>query len=164
VADRALTSEQILTMLQATPSRLGVLTAGVTPEQLRAPPAPGAWSAVEVLAHMRACADVWGDCIQRMLAEDHPTLRAINPRSWIKRTNYRELAFQASLDAFAEQRHELLAVLAPLPPEGWQRAATVTGAGAPLQRSVHDYAQWLARHERPHLKQIERMAAALRQC
>ena len=140
MADRALTREQILTVLQSTPSRLGVLTAGLTPEQLHAPPAPDEWSAVAVLAHMRACADVWGGCIQRILAEDHPTLRAINPRTWIKRTDYPDLAFQASLDAFAAQRRAQLAALEPLPPEGWQRGATVTGAGAALERTVHVYA------------------------
>jgi hypothetical protein len=25
------------------------------------------WSAVEVLAHLRACGDVWGGCIARIL-------------------------------------------------------------------------------------------------
>ena len=63
---------------------------------------------------------------------------------------------------FATQRAELLAVLEPLPPEGWSRAATVTGAGKPLERTVLFYAQWLARHERPHIKQVERIVNTLR--
>jgi hypothetical protein len=33
--------------------------------------------------------------------------------------------------------------------------ATVTGAGKPRERTVYTYAQWLANHERPHIKQIE---------
>jgi len=48
-----------------------------------------------------------------------------------------------------------------LPPAGWARAASVTGAGAALERTVRDYAQWLARHERPHVKQIERIVTSL---
>jgi len=44
-----------------------------------------------------------------------------------------------------------------LPPEGWSRAATVTGAGKVLERTVLFYAQWLARHERQHVKQVERI-------
>ncbi len=59
--------------------------------------------------------------------------------------------------AFATQRADLLAVLEPLPPEGWSRAATVTGAGKVLERTVLFYARWLAGHERPHVKQIERI-------
>jgi hypothetical protein len=92
-----------------------------------------------------------------MISEDMPTLRAVNPRTWIKKTDYLELEFRHSLRSFATQRADLLAVLEPLPHEGWSRSATVTGAGKPLQRTVLFYAQWLARHERPHVKQIERI-------
>lgn len=157
-----LTSAQVLAMLAAAPPRIAELTAGLAPEQLRSAPAPGQWSAGEVLAHMRACADMWGGAIREILTHDHPTLRAINPRAWIERTDYRAQAFGASLAAFASQRAELLATLEPLAAEGWARAATVTGAGKPLERTVHFYAQWLARHERPHLKQIERITSQLR--
>jgi hypothetical protein len=31
-----------------------------------------------------------------------------------------------------------------------------------LTRTVLSYAQWLARHERPHVKQVERIANMLR--
>jgi hypothetical protein len=154
---RPITIEQVLTLLAATPSRIDALTAGLTPAQLQTAPNDDGWSANDVLAHLRACADVWGGCIETMIAEDRPTLRAVNPRTWIKQTDYRELEFRPSLRAFAAQRAELLAVLEPLPSDGWSRAATVTGAGAVLERTVLTYAQWLARHERPHLKQFERI-------
>ncbi len=154
---RSLTVEQILTLLAATPPRIAALTAGLAPAQLHTPPNHDGWSANDVLAHLRACADVWGACIVAMIAEDTPTLRAVNPRTWIKTTNYLELEFQPSLCAFATQRADLLAVLEPLPHEGWSRAATVTGAGKVLKRTVLFYAQWLARHERQHVKQVERI-------
>jgi hypothetical protein len=163
VPGRSLTSERILTLLAAAPPRLAALTADLTPAQLRTAPAPGEWSANDVLAHLRACCDMWGACIMAMLAEERPTLRAVNPRTWINQTDYLQLEFQPSLRAFTTQRADLLAVLEPLPPEGWSRAATVTGAGKPLERTVRFYAEWLARHERPHLKQIERIVTSLRQ-
>ncbi|MGH2543939.1 MAG: DinB family protein [Ardenticatenaceae bacterium] len=155
---RSLTIEQVLTMLAATPPRIGALTADLVPAQLRIPPNPDEWSANDVLAHLRACADVWGNCIEVIIAQDMPTIRAVNPRTWIKKTDYLEQEFQPSLHAFAKQRTDLLAaVLEPLALEDWSRAATVTGAGKPLVRTVHTYAEWLARHERPHVKQIERI-------
>ena len=153
--------EQVLALLAATPARLAALTAGVAPAQLRIAPTPGEWSANAVLAHLRACADVWGNCILAMLAENRPSLRAVNPRTWIKQTDYLAQEFRPSLDAFAAQRAELLAVLEPLPPKGWSRAARVTGAGKVLERTVLFYAQWLAGHERPHIKQIERIVSAM---
>lgn len=161
MARMPLTVEQILSVLAETPKRLAALTVDLTPPQLRTAPGPDEWSANEVLAHLRSCADVWGDCISKMLAEEHPTLRAIDPRAWTERTNYPELQFEMSLQAFTSQRAELLAVLEPLRAEGWARSATVTGAGAPLERTVHAYAQRMARHERPHIKQIARIVERL---
>jgi hypothetical protein len=161
VPSRPLTIEQVLTLLAATPSRLAALTAGLAPAQLHTAPKPGEWSANEVLAHLRACADVWGNCIMAMLAQDTPTLRAVNPRTWIKQTNYFDLDYRVSLQSFAAQRFDLLAVLEPLPHADWARAAHVSGAGKVLERTVLFYAQWLARHERPHVKQIQRIVTTL---
>jgi DinB superfamily len=96
------------------------------------------------------------------LSEDRPTFRAVNPTSWIKQTNYRELEFQPSLQAFTVQRAQLLAVLQPVAPEAWSRMALVTGAGKPRERTVQTYAQWLANHEQSHIRQIERIVSTLR--
>ena len=155
--DTPRTIEQILTMLAATPAHLADLTAGLPPAHLLAPPAPGAWSARDVLAHLRACADMWGKAIVQILSADRPTIKAVNPRTWIKQTDYRAQPFAPSLQAFTAQRSALLAVLQPLTLEAWSRMATVTGAGKPRQRTVYTYAQWLANHERSHLKQVERI-------
>jgi uncharacterized damage-inducible protein DinB len=151
--------QEVLSLLKASPVRLAAATERVPAERLHTPPEEGSWSANDVLAHLRSCADVWGDCIHAILQEDAPTIRADNPRTWIEQTDYPELEFHASLRAFAAQRAELVAVLEPLPTEAWLRGATVTGAGRPLQRTVLSYAQWLATHERPHVKQVERAIA-----
>jgi hypothetical protein len=162
VPNTSLTIEQVLTLLEATPQRIAALTADLESAKLNTSPSRDEWSANEMLAHLRSCADVWGDCMRVMIAEDAPTLRAINPRTWIKQTDYLELEFQPSLRSFTAQRANLLAVLEVLPHDGWLRTATVTGAGKPLQRTVLFYGQWLARHERTHVKQIERLVKAMR--
>lgn len=149
-------------MLAEAPPRIAALTAGVTPAQLRTVPNPDGWSANDVLAHLRSCADMWGDCIATIIVQESPTIRAVNPRTWIKQTDYPDLEFQPSFDAYTRQRRELLAVLEPLAPDGWSRSATVTGAGAVLERTVHFYVEWLARHERTHVKQIARIVNSFR--
>ena len=154
------TVEQLLDGLAETPRRIAALSGGLGAARLHARPGEDEWSANEVLAHLRACVDMWGRCIAAMLDQDHPTLRAINPTTWITKTDYPRQEFGASLQAFAAQRSELVAVLAALPPEGWSRSATVTGAGKALERTILFYAEWLARHERPHVKQIERILSA----
>lgn len=148
-------------MLAEAPPRIAALTAGLLPSQLHSPPNPDEWSANDVLAHLRSCADVWGGCIEVLIAQDRPTIRAINPRTWIKKTDYPEQEFQPSLQAFTAQRTDLLAVLKSLPAEGWSRSATFTGAGRPLERTVQSFAVRLAIHERPHIKQIERIVSAM---
>ena len=160
---RSLTVEQILALLAAAPTRIAALSDGLTPAQLRKPPRPGEWSINEVLAHLRSCADVWGGCIERILAEEMPTIKAMNPTTWIKHTDYPDLEFHLSFQAFAAQRATLLTILEPLPPEAWSREANVTGAGKPLIRSVYTYAESLVVHERPHLKQIQRLINTIRE-
>lgn len=161
-ASRALTIEQVLTLLAETPPRLAALTAGLSPAQLHTAPNHDAWSANDVLAHLRACADVWGGCVLTLIAEETPTLRAVNPLTWIKQTGYLDLEFRPSLRSFTTQRADLLAVLEPLPREAWSRAATVTGAGKVLERTVLFYAQWMAGHERSHVKQVGRIVNEMR--
>jgi uncharacterized damage-inducible protein DinB len=162
VYDQPLTIEENLILLAATPPHLAKLTEGLSPAQLVTPPEPGEWSARDVLAHLRACSDMWGKYITLILTEDHPTFKAVNPTTWVKQTNYLEQAFRPSLKAFTAQRAELLTVLEPLPPKAWSRKATVTGAGKPRDRTVHTYAQWLANHERSHFTQMERIVNTLR--
>lgn len=154
--------EQIVTMLKQAPARIAEDTAGLAPARLRTVPNFGEWSAVDVLAHLRSCADVWGKCIQTILTEDGPTIRAMDPRTWAEQTDYRTLAFAPSLQAYTRQRARLVKTLQGLSPKDWARSATVTGAGKPLVRTAHFYAQWMAGHERAHLKQIARIAKALR--
>ncbi len=159
--DHPLTIEQNLNLLAATPVRIAEFTNGLSPAILLTAPQPGEWSARDVLAHLRTCSDMWGKYINLILNQDHPTFKAVNPTTSDKQTNYLEQEFQPSLQAFTSQRDGLLTVLTPLPPEAWTRTATVTGAGRPRERSVHSYAQWLANHERSHIRQIEKIVNTL---
>ncbi|HUY10285.1 MAG TPA: DinB family protein [Candidatus Dormibacteraeota bacterium] len=133
---RSLTIERVLTLLAETPPRLAALTADLVPAHLRTGPDHDSWSGAEVLAHLWACADVWVDCIVAIFAQDKPTLRAVNPGSWIEMTGHLDLEFPGSLRSFATQRAALLAELGPLPHQDWSRSATVTGVGKVLERTV----------------------------
>lgn len=161
MARALLTPDHTLELLAAAPRRIAAATAGVPPALLKTPPAPGEWSVTQVLAHIRACVDVRGAALLRMLAEDHPTIRAMDPRSWMEQTDYPDLEFADSFAVFVREREALVALLGSLPPGGWERTGLVVGAGRPMEKTVHFYADWLAIHERPHLKQIERTMSVL---
>lgn len=157
MTNKYLSIDTILAILRETPPRLAELTASLAQAQLHTTLSASEWSVNEVLAHLRACADVWGDYyIMTSLQQDHPMIRARNPRTWIKDTDYLEQEFQSSLRAFTKQRKKLLAVLEPLSAIDWARTNTLIGAGKPLQQTLLSHADGMARHERAHLKQIER--------
>jgi DinB superfamily len=162
MASRLLTVDEIMAILPETPRRMAALTEGLTPMQLRASPEPDAWSVNDVLAHLRACHDVLGGNIQRIVAEDRPTWKGMNPRAWIRKTDYPEWEFAPAFDAFKKQRADLLDVIEPLSPDGWERTATVTGMlGETHERAARYYGDWMAGHERAHWKHVERIVAVL---
>jgi hypothetical protein len=115
------------------------------------------WSANEILAHLRACANVWGKSISLMLVQDHPTLRHISPRGYIKKTNYLSLEFQPSLEVFKAQRQELLQALNGLDAAQWRRGATFTGTTLGREQTIFSQAQRIASHELVHCAQIEQL-------
>jgi hypothetical protein len=159
-----LTVDEVMAILPETPRRIAALTEGLTPTALHAALEPDAWSVNDVLAHLRACHDVLGGSILRIVAEESPTWRRLSPRTWIKRTDYPDWEFAPAFAAFHEQRTELLTVLEPLPPKSWDRFAMVTERDGKIEpRTVLYYGDWLADHERQHWEQLEEIVAAVRE-
>lgn len=147
--------EEMIRLLEETPRRLAAACQGQSLERLHARPNADTWSANEILAHLRACADVWGKSIETMIGQEHPTLRYISPRTYARKTKYPALVFHLSFEAFANQRRELLARLRDLPDESWQRGATFLVNGQAKEGTVFSYARRLALHEHGHCEQFE---------
>ena len=148
-------TENILRLLAATPRRIASLTRSVEIGNLHFRPQQDSWSANDILAHLRACADVWGKSIMAMISQDHPALRYISPRSWIRKTDYPSLEFRVSLKAFTDQRRELLRALKGLAIKDWSRPATFTATTRGREQTVFSYAFRIAEHENKHCDQIE---------
>jgi uncharacterized damage-inducible protein DinB len=155
--------EEILERLAEAPRRIAAMTSSLNNARLHAKIGEDPWSANDILAHLRSCADVWGKSILAMLAQDHPTLRYVSPRTWINKTNYLEQDFHLSFQAFARQRDDLLAALKPLAIEGWSRAATFTGTTRGRDQTVFTYARRIVDHEQAHLDQLEGVLNSLAQ-
>ena len=121
----------------------------------------GSGSANEVLAHLRACADVWGGNIERMARRTTPDPRD-QSRTWSASTDYLDRPFRPSLRAFTRQRKELLGLLDGLSHREWARGGTFTGAGkaGEVNRAVGGRPR-SARHDRAHVKQIARIVESM---
>ncbi|HRN50996.1 MAG TPA: DinB family protein [Anaerolineales bacterium] len=148
-------------LLSELPAKIAELTARLNERQLRQPEKPGEWSCVEILAHLRACADVWEGIVARMLEEKHPTIRYVSPRTWILNTDYNSQTFADSFAAFKLQRKRLLKRLAALKPGQWQRGATVLTATLERELNVHYYIHSLAAHENRHIAQFAKTVRAV---
>ncbi|MFN0181221.1 MAG: DinB family protein [Gemmatimonadales bacterium] len=146
----------VLTALSTTPKQIVRLTRGSDDRRLHRKPAADAWSVHEIVAHLRVCADVWGRSIERMLNEEHPTIRYVSPRGWIRKTDYLHQDFHDSLRVFANQRVTLVKALRGLDSIDWSRGATFTGTTLGREATVMGYARRIADHEAQHLGQIRR--------
>jgi len=147
----------VVELLTTTPQRIASATRGLSGGELNWRPTADSWSVNEILAHLRCCADVWGESIMKILKQDNPTFRYISARGWISKTNYLELEFNASFFAFRTQREDLIKTLRALPREGWSRRANVKAASKLREETVLSYAQRLADHKCGHCEQIDRV-------
>ncbi|MCB0091926.1 MAG: DinB family protein, partial [Caldilineaceae bacterium] len=75
-------------ILEKTPDRMTAASDKLTVAQLQGRPGSDEWSINDILAHLRACMDVWGKDIRTMLTEDNPRWRHLSPRTWLRKTNY----------------------------------------------------------------------------
>ena len=154
---------EVLIALSDTPKQIARIARGRSDQQLHRKPEANAWSAQEIVAHLRACADVWGSSIDRMLAEDHPTIRYVSPRSWIRKTDYLQQNFRDSLRAFSHRRATLVETLSRLDARGWSRRATFAATTLGGEATVLSYATRIADHEVRHLGQLSRTVRARRE-
>lgn len=147
--------KKTLQMLEESPSHIAKLVAGVDPEILSLKPDENTWSAKDILSHISACADVWGEHIDRMLKEDHPIIKHVSPRGFMKKPKYASPSFAEAFQTFKTQRAILVKTLASLSAEDWYREATLKGIRQG-HRTVLTRAQNIAEHEYRHLDQLNR--------
>jgi uncharacterized damage-inducible protein DinB len=142
-----------LLILAETPRRLADCAAGLSDEQLENPPIAGEWSLRQVLAHLRAAAEVWGEAIAMTLGQHSPDIPYEHPNRRMKAAGYAALDFKASLEAYTHQRRALLETLRHLQPGDWSRPATIRGR----THTVFGQTRRMALHEADHWAQIERL-------
>jgi hypothetical protein len=142
--------EQYLNILGQTPRHIAQLCQDIEQERLSASPENGDWSPLEILAHLRACNDVWSHTIYAMLVMEQPILPKLHPKAWLKVTRYDALDFANSLQVFTLKRAELLTVLKGLPLERWARKGIIDGRS----HTVFSQVRRLALHEAGHYEQM----------
>ena len=149
--------EERLERLEQTPSDLARALRGRSDAQLSRRPAPDAWSAKEIVCHLRDAEEHLAGFIQLVLDMDDPPLLATGTADrWADERQYARHNVGAAWDAFGRRRDETLAMLRSLSAAQWKR----TGRHARLkQLSVDALVSLMAWHDENHLDQLARAVA-----
>ena len=153
-------SERLIQQYADGPRRLGEALAKVPAPARQWRPAPGEWSAHEVVCH---CADSETTAYSRIryvLAEKEPLIVGYDQEEWARRFDYHALPLEPALAAVGAIRLLTTAMLRRLPDEAWARKARHTEVGEyPAEKWLEIYAE----HLEGHAQQIEKNLAAWQQ-
>lgn len=104
-----LDGRDVLDILRATPAALQSLIAGLTPEAMDTPPAPGKWSPREILAHLADCELVFAFRLRQALETPGATITPFDQDVWAAR--YRAYSAAEALRTFLANREWNLSLL-----------------------------------------------------
>ena len=139
------------------PELLAVVLTGVFGEEEDFVPAPGKWSARQIVAHVADGELVGAHRLRQMLAEDNPTLIAYNLDLWATNLDYAKRKPKQSLDTFRRVRAENYELLKDLPHTAFERTGTHTERGLiTVQVLLADMAQ----HAESHARQLQDLREA----
>lgn len=139
------------------PSRLKEALARVPEGARKWRPAPGRWSAHEIVCH---CADAevnGASRIRYLLAEREPLIVAYDQDEWARCFDYHSHPVGLALQTIETVRANTTAVLRRLPEEAWAREGKHTESG---RYTVEDWLKIYADHLESHARQIEANLAA----
>jgi len=131
---------------------------GITEKELDARPAPGKWSAREIVHHLADSEIASAIRLRRLIAEDRPAIQGYDQDEYARRLYYSR-PIQPSLEAFRWARETTAEILERMTEAEWTREGTHSEIGRyPVQRWLEIYAV----HAHNHADQIRRAKAAAR--
>ena len=152
--EKFLDGRPVMDVLAETPRTIASLFEKMGPGKAYEPPAPGKWSAGEIVAHLADCELVFGFRLRQTLAEDGPTIQPFDQDKWAKA--YSGIEPAEALDAFTAFRRWNLLLLEAAPPAAAGRTVTHPERGTMTFQTI---VETMAGHDLNHLAQLQRIAA-----
>jgi FMN phosphatase YigB (HAD superfamily) len=141
----------LLAFLEATPAVLHTLSLGLSPAQWSQRPAPGEWSFLEILCHLRDVdAEVNSARLDTILREEKPFIPAQMTDQWAEERQYNQQDSQTALQGFFAARLKLVQKLRAISAADWERSARHTIFGPTHLRELVGF---MVDHDRAHLQQ-----------
>ena len=141
------------------PARIKAALSAVPADALRWRPAPGEWSAHEVVVH---CADSETNAAARiryLAAEADPVINGYDEAEWARRFDYSGHPLEPALALVEAVRANTAALLRRMPDDAWERAGRHTESG---RYAAEDWLRIYAEHLEIHARQIEANVKAWR--
>lgn len=145
-------------VLRRTPAEARRIVNGMSAEALMTPEAPGKWSVGQVLRHLADSEIVWGWRLRMVLAHDRPALGGYDQDAWADRLGYADAPLEHSLEELAALRRGHLWLLERATTADLERVGVHVERG---EESVAHLIRLYAGHDLLHLRQIERVRAAV---
>ena len=125
---------------------------GASAGRLDRAPAPGEWSALETLTHLRdVIVHVYGLRIRRLLYEDNPVFTDFDEEGWRAASLARGEPAQGLLDTIVGEHEQLARILQVLPDGDWAREGRHPSFGV---MSIEFLARRVGEHAEEHAAQI----------
>jgi hypothetical protein len=128
--------------------------AEIGPQGLDRRPAPGEWTAREVVHHLADSELTSAIRLRRLLAEDDAVIHGYDENAFARRLRY-DRPIETSLDAMEAARRSSLELLEAVPEEDWARSGTHTESGP---YSVENWLELYAAHPYDHAEQMRAAA------
>jgi hypothetical protein len=116
-------------------------------------PAPGKWSAAEIVCHLADCDLVFGFRLRQTLAEEGPTIQPFDQDKWA--AIYPGVPAEQALEAFTALRQWNLRMIRGALPAAAGRKMTHPERGTMTFKTV---VETMAGHDLNHLGQLRRLA------
>jgi hypothetical protein len=142
-------------ILAATPETLGYVIDVLGPEKSAIAPAPGKWSAAEIVCHLADCEIVFGFRLRQTLAEDAPTIQPFDQEKWA--ATYPGVSASQALEVFSALRGWNLLLIGAALPDAADRRATHPERGTITFLTI---VETMAGHDLNHLGQLQKIVEA----
>jgi len=153
--DRFLDGRPLETILTATPGALGYAIEMLGAEKSVIPPAPGKWSAAEIVCHLADCEVVFAFRLRQTLAEDAPTIQPFDQDKWA--ATYSGVSCSQAVEVFTALRGWNLLLIRAVLPAAADRPVTHPERGT---MTFLNLVETMAGHDLNHLGQLRRLVEA----
>jgi hypothetical protein len=151
--------ESLIRRYEEGPAKLRAALAQVPEAARQWRPAPGKWSAHEVVCHAADAETNAAARIRFLLVEDEPVIAGYDQAVWARELDYHAAPLEPALAVVDAVRANTAQLLRRVPESAWERTGTHTESG---RYSAEDWLNVYAEHLEKHSRQIDRNLEAWR--